>query len=68
VEVIEEKQGQQARGMGRWAGEEVFDQGEAVFAEVNGVHACYGIASPEQSPEQTQSRLQSSTQSSVHKS
>jgi hypothetical protein len=42
VEVIEEEQGQPADGMGRRLGQEVFDQGAAIFAEVNGVHARHG--------------------------
>jgi hypothetical protein len=41
VEIIKEEPSQQAGGVGRWADEEVFKQGEAVFAEVNGMHAHY---------------------------
>jgi len=41
--IAEEQEGQDSAGaeaMGR-IGEEVFNQGEAVFAEVNGVYADY---------------------------
>jgi hypothetical protein len=40
VEVITEEQSQPGR-MGGWADEEVFDQGEAVFTQVDGMYACY---------------------------
>jgi hypothetical protein len=41
MEVIEEEPGPPARGVGRRADEEVFEQGEAVFAKVDGVYAHY---------------------------
>jgi predicted Fe-Mo cluster-binding NifX family protein len=41
VEVVAEEKGQQANGVGGWAGKEVFKQGEAVFAEADGVYARY---------------------------
>jgi hypothetical protein len=39
VEVVAEEKGQQANRVSGWAGKEVFEQGEAVFAEADGVHA-----------------------------
>jgi hypothetical protein len=39
VEVIEEGQGQLVDGIGGHVGQEIFDQGAAIFAEVDGVYA-----------------------------
>jgi hypothetical protein len=39
VEVIKEEQGQPVDRMGGCTGQEVFDQGAAIFTEVDGVHA-----------------------------
>jgi hypothetical protein len=39
VEIIEEGQGQPVDGMGGHVGQEIFDQGAAIFAEVDSVHA-----------------------------
>ena len=41
MEVIKEEQDELGVGMGGRADEEVFDQGEAVFTEVDGMHAHY---------------------------
>ena len=41
MEVIEEEPGHQAGRVGRFPGQGIFDQGTAVFAQVNGMHAHY---------------------------
>ena len=42
MEVVEKEAGHQAIGVGRYPGQGIFDQGAAIFAEVDGVHACHG--------------------------